>query len=153
MMRWQKRSVQRVGVALLMSIIASTVCAQKPKVQMPKALVAKLLSWREMAALPDQQKLAAALWLTPRPALMAFIDASNSVSPATPVVVTSKDPGAVFAARHFVDSLERSGAFKLNVIVAKKPPSHAIVFEFDPHTAVDNSEGYVLDTETGDIVV
>ncbi|MES2403123.1 MAG: family 20 glycosylhydrolase [Pseudomonadota bacterium] len=106
-----------------------------------------------MAALPDQQKLAATLWLTPRPALVAFMDANNSVSPDTPVVVTSKNPRAVFAARHFADSLARGGAFKLNVIVAEKPLAQAIVFQLEPHAAIDNSEGYILDTEPGNIVI
>lgn len=154
-MRWLNRQWRWGCFALALVMILLPGCANVPVVpardtQSPRIA---FLSVQERAAQPDQQRLAASLWLTPRPAVVAFMDANNYVAPDTQVVVASNDPGAVFAARHFVDTLARSGAFKLKVKVAEPPTSHAIVFKLDPDAAVDKPEGYVLDTWPGNIIV
>lgn len=157
MMRWMQRHAGPVGLSLGLLAFGLAGCAQAPVMSgsTSPSPVAKSVSWKELAARPDQQKLAAALSLTPRPAQVAFLDGNNSVGPDTPVIVAPDDPGTRFAAQHFVDTLARGDAFKLQVSVASKPPTdaHAIVFKLDPDAVVDSPEGYVLDTGPGTIVV
>jgi hexosaminidase len=149
----QKAKWVRGAFALLAVSLAG--CAHVPGAPqvVPTKVQAKSLSWQELAAEPDQQKAAATLWLIPKPALIAFSDSNTAVAPDTPVVVTSDNPDAVFAARHFVDALARTTPLDLHVSIASKPPAHAIVFELDSDAEVANAEGYTLDTESSAILV
>jgi hexosaminidase len=150
-----KRKTKWVRITLALLAVSLAGCAHVPQTPRaaPPGIQARLSSWRELASRPEQQKAAATLWLIPRPARVAFVDGNTAVAPDTTVVVTSDDSGAVFAARHFVETLARTTPLDLHVSIAGKPPAHAIVFELDPDAEVANAEGYTLDTESSEILV
>ncbi|HET9819167.1 MAG TPA: family 20 glycosylhydrolase [Rhodanobacteraceae bacterium] len=150
-----KRKTKWVRITLALLAVSLAGCAHVPPTPRaaPPGIQAGLPSLQELASRPEQQKAAATLWLIPRPARVAFVDWNAAVAPDTAVVVTSDDPGAVFAARHFVSTLARTTPLDLHVSIGGTPPAHAIVFELDPDAAVANAEGYTLDTESSVIRV
>ena len=96
----------------------------------------------------------APLPLVPMPARVTFRDADFVMSPDTRLVVTSRDPDALFAARYFAATLRHTSPFDLHVVVADTPPAaNAIVFELDSTAGVGDPEGYVLDVAPGRIEV
>ena len=157
MMRWVARVLLPAGLALSMAAPGAASPAQAPTTggKVSGATATRATPPQNASTKADQNEPAAMLWLTPTPASIAFMDANVPVGPDTPVIATSRDPGVLFAAQHFADTLARSGAFKLHVAVAAELPAdaHAIVFKLDPDAAVDKPEGYVLDAAGSSITV
>lgn len=154
-MRLTNSALCRAGFMCVLAALAVTACAQVAA--RPDALVRKPVAahnaGQESAVMTNQARRAAALGLTPRPVQIIFRNGSNTVGPDTPIVVSTNAAGALFAARHFIEVLARSGGPTLHASLEKAPASGAIVFELDPSAAVANSSGYVLDTGPGNIVV
>ena len=124
------RVVRGLGMALAMSASLLCGCAQKFAKSAEPALVPR-----------------ASLSLIPMPARVDPRSGSFVVSPATPVVVASRDPQAVAAARYFVDTLRRTTPLHLAIVAGgKSHEARAIVFALDPDTEVSDPEGYVEDS-------
>ncbi|MGN6312406.1 MAG: family 20 glycosylhydrolase [Rhodanobacteraceae bacterium] len=96
----------------------------------------------------------APLPMVPMPARVNVRNGTFAISSGTPVVVAPRDPQAAAAARYFVETLQRTTPLRLSIVAEGKPHgANAIVFALDPHAAVSDPEGYVLDSEPDGIEI
>jgi hexosaminidase len=90
---------------------------------------------------------AAALPLLPMPAQIQRAPGHFEVSASTVISVSPGDAAAVRTAHDLADLLNRTRHFLLAVRVQSTPPAQAIRLQLDPHTAVEQPEGYALDVD------
>ncbi|MGC1548886.1 MAG: family 20 glycosylhydrolase [Rhodanobacter sp.] len=82
--------------------------------------------------------------LIPLPAKLDYASGSFQVDANTPVVVADHNASTKQTADYLVDLIARTRDLHLHVTDGAAP-AHAIVLQRDPHAAVANAEGYVLD--------
>ncbi|HWG10998.1 MAG TPA: family 20 glycosylhydrolase [Rhodanobacteraceae bacterium] len=149
----------RMVVTCCVALALLVACVQAPersKIASNSALRVHGVDWRELAAEPEQKRLAESFGNIPipRPALIAFGDQNCVLTSGAQLVLMSRDPKAIAAARYFADTLRRTSSFDLHVVLADAlPTSNAIVFALDPKTEVSEPEGYVVDSGPGLIEV